>query len=71
MREMLEPNIGIELALPPDEKLKADLAAPSYKLIARGLQVEGKDELRKRLKHLPDRGDAVVYCAMASAPYYR
>lgn len=46
-------------ALPPDPKLEADLLAPKYKFDSRNrLQVEKKEEIKKRIKRSPDRGDA-------------
>ncbi|MGH7095603.1 MAG: terminase [Stellaceae bacterium] len=59
-REALDPQTGDSVALPPDPELAADLAASRWKLAARGIQVEQKDEIRKRLGRSPDRGDAVV-----------
>jgi hypothetical protein len=40
--------------------LRADLAAPTYEVSARGLLIESKDDLRKRLGRSPGKGDAVV-----------
>lgn len=61
MREALDPSSGQDLALPPDPQLLADLCAPRWKLTARGIQVESKEDLAKRLGRSPDRGDAVIY----------
>lgn len=61
MREALDPTSGQDLALPPDPELKADLCAPKWKLTPRGIQVEAKDELIKRLGRSPDKGDSAVY----------
>lgn len=63
-REALDPVNGDKLALPPDQQLGADLSTP--RLDARALQVRGiiqvesKEEIRKRLGRSPDKGDAVV-----------
>jgi hypothetical protein len=61
-REALNPDQqgGSVIALPPDPELRADLAAPTYEVSARGLLIEGKDDLRKRLGRSPGKGDAVV-----------
>ena len=70
LREMLDPKSEQDLALPPDPELLADLTAPTWKLTARGIQVESKDELIKRLGRSPDMGDAVVYaCAVQTVEY--
>ncbi len=64
MREELDPDqdCGSILALPPDASVKADLAAPRWELTARGIKIEDKDEIRKRLGRSPDEGDAIVMC---------
>jgi hypothetical protein len=59
-REALDPKTGDDIALPPDPELKADLCAPRWKLTARGIQVESKEDIIERLKRSPDSGDAVV-----------
>jgi hypothetical protein len=61
-REELDPNQqgGSAIALPPDPQLRSDLAAPTWKLTTRGIQVEAKEDIKKRIGRSPDRGDAVV-----------
>jgi hypothetical protein len=63
-REALDPDQegGSDIALPPDPELRADLCAPTWKLTARGILIESKDDLRKRLGRSPGKGDAVVMC---------
>lgn len=63
-REALAPERAAKVALPRDQRLFADLAAPRYRVTARGIQVELKEEIKKRLGRSPDRGDAVVLAAM-------
>ena len=63
-REALSPERAARVALPRDQRLLADLCAPRYRLTARGLMVEDKVEIKKRLGRSPDRGDAVVLAAM-------
>jgi len=60
VRELLDPASKREIALPRDERLVSDLAAPTWTLTSSGIQIEEKDNLRKRLGRSPDRGDAVV-----------
>ncbi len=60
-REALDPDWGEGLALPPDPRLRADLAAARWRLTARGIQIEDKAEIVKRLGRSPDRGEAAVY----------
>jgi hypothetical protein len=61
-REELDPDQegGSVIALPPDPELRADLAAPTYTVGARGILIESKDELRKRLGRSTGKGDAVI-----------
>jgi len=63
-REALDPDYGQGLALPPDRALMVDLVAPRWKLTARGIQVEAKEEIVKRIGRSPDLADAAIY-AMA------
>ena len=68
LRELLDPDKE-PVALPPDDELLSELASVKYKLTARGaIQIESKDEMRKRLGHSPDRADAVVL-AFANAEH--
>jgi hypothetical protein len=61
-REELDPDQegGSAIALPPDPELRADLAAPTYEVSARGVLLESKESLRTRLGRSPGKGDAVV-----------
>jgi len=60
LREALDPENGDELALPPDDELIADLVAPTWSRSARGILVESKKDIRKRLGRSPSKGDAVA-----------
>lgn len=61
-REALDPEQpgGSPIALPNDAALRADLASARYEIGPRGIQVEDKAEIIKRIGRSPDRGDAVV-----------
>lgn len=61
-REALNPDQagGSCIALPNDKQLIADLCAPKFTVISRGIQVEPKDSVVKKLGRSTDRGDAVV-----------
>ena len=64
LRELLDPDKE-PIALPDDDELLAELASVKYKVDARGaIQIESKDEMRKRLGHSPDRADAVVLATL-------
>ncbi len=61
MREVLDPTSGCPVALPPDDLLIGDLTAPKWRVTSAGkIQVESKDEIRKRLGRSTDHGDAVI-----------
>jgi hypothetical protein len=65
-REALDPSQdgGSPIALPPDNELLADLAAPHYDVItkdrAQYIKAESKEDVSKRLGRSPNKGDAVV-----------
>lgn len=60
-REALDPSQegGSPIALPPDARLVADLTAPTYEVTPRGIKIETKEDVVKRLGRSTDRGDAV------------
>jgi hypothetical protein len=66
IRERLDPNNDDHedfslLALPPDDKLTADLITPKWKETSRGvIKVESKDEIKRRLKRSTDGADALM-----------
>lgn len=61
LRELLDPDDDHELALPDDDKLIGDLTAPTWRVMSGGrIQVESKDDIKKRLKRSTDDGDAVI-----------
>lgn len=75
-RELLNPKTS-KVVLPADSKLRADLCAPRWKLTppisgstAKGrIQVESKDDIKKRIGRSPDRGDAVIYASLPPEHY--
>jgi hypothetical protein len=60
MRDALDPLSGIDLALPNDPELLADLCSAVYKITVSGVLIEGKEEIKKRIGRSPDYGDAVL-----------
>lgn len=66
MREALDPKVQEPIALPPDNKLRADLCAPLWKLTTAGIMVELKEDIIKRIGRSPDRGDAACMALMAT-----
>jgi hypothetical protein len=61
LREALDPENGEDIALPNDRELFSDLAAPRFKTSLRGIVVESKDAIIKRIGRSPDKGDSLVY----------
>jgi hypothetical protein len=64
-REELDPQQegGSSIALPSDDaELKADLASFRWILKPNGIQIEAKEDIKKRIGRSPDRGEAVVMC---------
>jgi hypothetical protein len=62
MREALDPTNETGLALPDDRELRVDLCAPRFTMKPRGIQIEPKEDIKKRIGRSPDKGDAVVIC---------
>ena len=64
LREMLDPEADIPLALPPDDRLAGEIVSPKYRVLSGArLIVESKDDLRKptRLGRSTDAADAVIH----------
>ena len=59
-REALDPASGDAVKLPVDQRLAAELATPRWRLKGTQVQIEDKDEIRKRLGTSTDRADAVI-----------
>ncbi len=68
LREGLDPTSEQDLALPPDPELRSDLCAPRWKLTARGIQVEAKEDVIARIGRSPDKGDSLVYAHAIVTP---
>lgn len=64
LREELNPDQegGSVICLPPSAEIRADLAAPRWELTTRGIKVEAKEEIRKRIGRSPGKGDVIVMC---------
>ena len=61
MREALDPEYNSSVCLPDDPELLRDLSSARYKMLAGGkIQVESKDDIKKRIGRSPDKGDAVL-----------
>jgi len=61
MRELLDPETGPGVCLPPEPRLIRELTAPRFDRVAGAkIAVESKERVNKRLGHSTDYADAVV-----------
>jgi hypothetical protein len=61
MRELLDPESLADVAIPPDDLLTGDLTTPKWKVMSGGnIQIESKDDIKKRIGRSTDDGDAVI-----------
>lgn len=68
LREMLDPAKGSMIMLPDSELLKADLTVPRWKVTSGAkIQIESKDDIKKRIGRSTDEGDAVVQAHLRQA----
>jgi hypothetical protein len=64
MREMLDPNNGHDVCLPPDDDLLGELVAPKWtETSGARIKIESKAEIKKRLNRSTDCADAVIQIA--------
>jgi hypothetical protein len=70
LHDALDPANGATLALPPDRTLMGDLTAPKWKLTSAGkIQIESKDDIRKRLNRSTDAADALALALFVKVSY--
>ncbi len=60
LREALEPNLGADIALPPDTELEEDLISATYSQMNGYIYVEKKEKIKAKIGRSPDKGDAVI-----------
>ena len=61
MRELLDPESGANVMLPPTDNLTGDLCAPTWGVTSSGkIKLESKDDIKKRIGRSTDHGDTVV-----------
>jgi hypothetical protein len=68
-REWLDPAnyaVGQEPQLPPDSELLGDLVSARWKMQTNGVQIESKEDIKKRLGRSPDCSDAAVMTLFVS-----
>jgi len=66
LRELLQND---EIMLPPDDLLIGDLTAPKWRVMSGGrIQIESKDDIKKRIGRSTDDGDAVMMAFCPDEP---
>lgn len=60
MREDLDPANNRGIALPPDQRLRADLCAPKWSLSGSVIEVEEREGIVKRIGRSPDFASALI-----------
>lgn len=61
LREMLDPESGCNVALPPDDQLTQELTAPHWREVSGGrIELEAKEKIRQQIDRSTDCGDAVI-----------
>lgn len=60
LREDLDPSNDPVIEIPPDVRLQAQLTAPKWKLRGVKIQVEAKEDIKKRLGSSTDEADALI-----------
>jgi hypothetical protein len=66
-RELLDPENNTGIALPPDDRLMADLCAPTWCVKGTVIQVESREEIVKRIGRSPDWASAYVLAQIETA----
>lgn len=66
MREALDPNRNTGIALPPHQRLLADLTAPKWSLPGQVIKVQSRDDIIKTIGRSPDYGTAAILALLAT-----
>lgn len=64
MREALDPLANNGIALPPNQQLRSDLCAPTWKLKGIAISVEDREAIVKRIGRSPDWASAYLLALM-------
>lgn len=67
VREWFDPSNGLNVAFPPDEEFMEEATATKWFFRSDGaIQIEAKDDIKKKIKHSPDTLDGM---ALSFYPY--
>lgn len=70
LREALDPQSDENLCLPDDRDIRVELCAVRFKIVRGKIQLEPKDDVKKRIGRSPDKADTIVltwYAALHGA----
>jgi hypothetical protein len=60
-RESLDPETNPEIAIPDDAELRRELCTPRWHNTLHGVQIESKEDVKKRIGKSTDKADSLVY----------
>jgi hypothetical protein len=61
LRDYLNPQFGMNLALPPDDELTQEITEPQWSTRSNGdIIIEPKDDIKERLGRSPDKLDSLL-----------
>lgn len=69
MREALDPAFDPTLALPPNDDLLGELTAPKWRIVGDKIQVEKKEDVKKRIGRSTDIADAVCHTLLTDVEF--
>jgi hypothetical protein len=69
MREALDPAFDPVLAIPPDDDLLGELTAPKWRDVNGKIQVEAKEDIKKRIGRSTDLADAVCHTLLTDPDF--
>jgi hypothetical protein len=66
IREALDPELGINMAIPDDPELRSELKAHRWQLHNTVVRINKKDEVKEKIGRSPDSSDALAYAMFNS-----
>jgi hypothetical protein len=66
IREALDPELGINLAIPDDPELRTELKAHRWELHNTVVRINKKDDVKEKIGRSPDSSDALAYAMFNS-----
>jgi hypothetical protein len=63
-REQLDPENGLDIAIPRDPELKQELTSIRWEMTVRGIKIEKKEGIIERLGRSVDSSDTLIYASL-------